>query len=144
MAIVEPKDSDKFPKLLRQFFLESFQEKWSKQVSHGRYEPVRDSKYTNAIVFGGDLSINKFKFIHSARTDTLRINGKSWSLDKTCRKCQAPHESQTHVFILCPHNYSIVMARHNNVLKILEKFILKYTDCKVAAYKEPAYTNSLQ
>ena len=34
------------------------------------------------------------------------------------------------------------MNRHNSILKIIEKFILRHTDCKVSSDKQYNYTDS--
>ena len=141
-ALVTFKDSNKLSKLTRHFFLDSYRSKWSKQKSQGRYEPVRGSNYSNDIVFSGHISINQFKFIHSARTDTLRIRCRQWIDDKMCRKCHTELETQQHVFTQCSTSRGLVTSRHNGVLKIIENNILRHTKCKVNTDKPCVYTNS--
>ena len=100
------KDVNKLSKLIRLFFWETYRVSWGKLKRQGRYDMIQSSNFSN--IFSEQLSINQFKFIQSARIDTLRV----LNVNKLCRKCHTANETQLHIFTQCPNSRGIVINRH--------------------------------
>ena len=143
MSTVEEKDTKKLPQVLRQYFQASLCVKWSNQISHGRYEPTAMSRFTSDVIFSGSLTIGQFKFIHSARTDTLPVKSRKYNDNNLCRTCGKAQETQMHVLTVCKLNLSYIRTRHDSIMSILVKYIKRNSDYMVYADEICQYTNSM-
>jgi hypothetical protein len=59
--------------------------------------------------------------VHKARLNLSPVKGAlTWATgDKTCRRCNGPDETLAHVLGLCPAHKADILARHEEVLKLL-------------------------
>ena len=101
------------------------------------------SRFTSSVIFSGSLSIGQFKFIHSARTDTLPVKSRKFNDNKLCRTCGKAQETQMHVLTVCKLNLSLIKTLHGRIMLILEKYLKLHTDYLVYADETCQYTNSM-
>ena len=76
-----------------------------------------------------ELRIADWKYLHCARLDLLPLRGVSWSQydTKTCRRCNKEEtvENTFHVINNCVNGLHLATVRHDSVLALLEKLLLK-------------------
>ena len=73
------------------------------------------------------LSSQEWKFLHQARLDLLPLVGYSWCTieDKSCRHCHREAETGFHVLNHCRMNLTLATKRHDAILSLLEKLLIR-------------------
>jgi len=74
-----------------------------------------------------ELRFEDWKYLHQARLDILPLRGYSWSncQDKLCRCCGQAAENGFHVINNCQGHLKRYTERHDSILELLHKLLLK-------------------
>ena len=65
-------------------------------------------------------------FLNDARVCNLPTNATLHKPDKSCRNCHNADEWNSHVLCGCPKVLKLIVARHERIVNIFEKFLRSY------------------
>lgn len=81
---------------------------------------------SNRILHNGEISVDDWKFIHSARTNSLPVNDRlsKSEAERKCRLCKLTTETQMHIFLWCDFHRNFLINRHNSALDLIFSAII--------------------
>ena len=102
-------------------------DKWSKQRMAGMSAiSLAEHNFSSKVLYNESLSIEEWRFLHSARTNSLPTNYKPKKprQQSMCRACGQDIETQIHVLCWCKPNSTLIQARHNAIAEIVTDALL--------------------